>query len=392
MPAAHTAAAGSVLALRSAPEKAITVAEREQLIADARAGKLVRVEMDALVYVQRATPNRNLVRFREGLLTRLARSFKGAPMLRDHEQGNLAARGGRVIASEIVKDGHGLAEGEKAIRQTLELVEPWAVEAALRGTIDRFSIGWHSTGDTVCSICGEAMSRGWFFVASDCEHDLGQEYDGQVCQLEYTEAEGIEVSAVTVPAVVGTEVEDIRAALAAARQRGHTPGSKHMDERIVKALGLAEGASEAQVLAEIERQSTLLGAVQAANRRLGEELATAQAELGRSAKVEHARRVESLRERGRAEGKLIPGSDTERRVLAIAETQLELAEGLIKDLPPATPVGQAPQAAGPDPTPRGGTGLSDVQRHVNAQLGITAEMHTKFAPKPGALTAGVDEE
>ena len=153
--------------------------------------------LDALVFIQRAAPNRNLVRFRDGILDGFAHSFRGVPVRLGHH----GARAGTVIASELVAVADGMA-----IRQTLELIEP-----ALRGTIDGFSICWRSTRGTVCSICDAYHDTAGYFRLPTCQHDLGQKYDGWICQAEYLDAEGIEVSAVTVPAVVGTGILPDRA-------------------------------------------------------------------------------------------------------------------------------------------------------------------------------------
>lgn len=184
--------------------------ERKQLLAEVRGNPATteRLTVRAVVFLQGAEPNRNFVRFQEGALKALAESFKGRPFLRDHKQGYLDARAGTVRKSELVT-----RDGKLAIEQELEIVKPWAIEGVLDGTIDRFSIGWHASQLPTCSVCSTSYKRsgifGWMFVA--CEHSPGDvvEVNGKKVTAEILYGpgcEGIEVSAVSVPAVVGTEI------------------------------------------------------------------------------------------------------------------------------------------------------------------------------------------
>lgn len=370
------AARPEAMVLRRAAGKTpteLTTAEREQLIADARAGKLVKVEVEAVTFLQRDTPNRNLVRFSPGALRSLAPSFAGMPVLRDHEQGDSQARAGRILESKLEDSPD--EKDVKQIRMTLELVAPWAVEMALRGLMDRFSIGWHSTGDTVCSICSEPMTQFWFWTFGECDHQLGEEYDGQICQLEFTSAEGVEVSAVSVPAVLGTGVDDIRAQLSAARAAGPTvKGRKELSmskqvslTAILAALTLGADADEGAAVAEIQSREMLLKAEKSRADGLQAQVEKLQAEG-------LARRKAELLERAKREGKVLPGSDLERELDKLADTSISIAEALVKDLPRLAPIGAPPVAAGADPTPKADPEVATAASLTPAQLKVAKDM------------------
>jgi hypothetical protein len=214
-----TAAApgGTVLFVRAGGQ-ALDDATRARFLRDGRAGQLPpRVTLDAIVFRQGDTPNRNHVRFRPGILRDFAASFRGVPFLRDHEQRDAGARAGTVLSSELISE----AGGGVAIRQTLEVVKPWGVEAALDGTMDRFSVGWHNTAPAVCSACEAPYVTGIFGAYPGCSHMPGDEVEvsgvKRRAELLVTGAEGVETSSVSVPAVTGTGVEAIRAELSQAR-------------------------------------------------------------------------------------------------------------------------------------------------------------------------------
>jgi hypothetical protein len=363
----------------------LTETEAEELIARARAGRRVKVYLDATTFIQTDAPNRNLTRFRKGALGKLAKSFVGVPFLRDHQQENTLARGGKIVASELVTENDGVA----AFRMTIELTEPWAVEAALRGSIDRFSIAWCSTGDLSCSICGEPLALGWFSVESSCEHELGQEYEGVTCQLEFSDAEGVEVSTVSVPAVRGTELEGIRASLARSRGLAPQPLAKPAVPppaaatktpplppltRLCVELGIAADGNADAVLA----------AVAALRRAAAAELeahAATRAQLVAREEQELTQAIEREIERGVAEGRFAMKRDrngdrvesaVERSIRRLGKTGgLDAAREYVNDLTPSmtAPLGRGLQSIGEDPTPRGEP-LSDEQVHVNKLLGV----------------------
>jgi hypothetical protein len=229
----------------------LTPGDRARLLADLRSNKgPTRILVEATVFEQGGGHNRNYVRFRPGVLRHLAASFRGVPFLRDHAQQDLAARGGTVLDSHFEP---GADQGHGRIRQTIELVKPWAIEAALDGTLDRFSIGWHNTRPPVCSACGAPFAL--FGGGGGCDHLPGDEIasaDGARRRVEIlmTGADGVETSAVSVPAVAGTGVDGIRAALAAARSTARRQIMAQMDP------ALAVGT---RVVATVDREPIMTG-------------------------------------------------------------------------------------------------------------------------------------
>ena len=204
--------------------KAITPALRNELLAKLQAGEYVELTVDlAPAYEQKAgAANRKFVRFRDGLMTKLGASFKGKPFLRDHDQGSVLARGGTIVTSATEKRG----EGDYAINMSVTLTAPWAVDSALRGNLDRVSIGWWPTGAIECSVCGTQVGTKCYHwpgdrvaevVGSDGSKQYVRDRAGdRIVEWVFTAAEGIETSAVNVPAVPGAGIEEIRAALSAA--------------------------------------------------------------------------------------------------------------------------------------------------------------------------------
>lgn len=195
---------------------ALSTGDRDRMLREMRAGNVpTSLLVEAITFRQLETPNRSFVRFRPGMLHEFAKSFEGQPVLRDHAQRELAAVAGEIVTSKFEREEAG---GKGVIRQTLRLVKPWAIEAALDGTMKRFSIGWNNTAPVLCTACEAPLVPTIFGPMPTCKHLPGDELDGGgFVEALVTGAEGIEVSAVTVPAVRDTGVENIRAALSAAR-------------------------------------------------------------------------------------------------------------------------------------------------------------------------------
>lgn len=156
------------------------------------------VEVDAITFWER--PNRNHVRLRRGDLAAFAASFAGAPFLRNHDEQDIGAREGIVLASVVEERPHPV-DGEQtpALRQRLRITTERGRKALADGQIDRFSVALDVAG-WECSICG----ADWMA----CSHWPGQTYavNGQqtVCEIVAVQPRGREVSAVNVPAVAGT--------------------------------------------------------------------------------------------------------------------------------------------------------------------------------------------
>jgi len=386
------ACVGEIVGL-SAGGNAIGKAERKELLRSLRKGEIVELDVEALVFHQHSAPlplpvsevkkaNANFLRFRDEDLAALARSFKGKLFLKDHDH-SFESIGGKVTASELVE-----ADGRHSFHQTLHLVKPWAVEAALDGTLETFSIGWGSKkrtdrairGSLLCSVC----NRPW--LSNDCPHMPGDEVQldesGQraVVELICTSVKGAETSAVPFPAVAGTGIDEVRAALAAAKAE-HV--SKDKDEMktsdIAKKLGLGEDADEASVLAAVER----LGAASKDSESLRTELEaariacesakTALAEVTAQRAAEQKARVDAevaaLKEGALSSGLWEPGSRKEVLFDKLAAQSVESAREFVESLEPVTPVGAPMQSVGTAPQK---PAVGSVDALLSAEYGCDA--------------------
>ncbi len=200
----------------------ISEAVRKELITRVRAGEHLELELSAITFRQKdGHPNRNGLRFKASKLGKIARSWKGKPALVDHRSWSSSARIGTILDSELVE----LADGWAGFRQTLRVVKPEAVISVLDGTLDRFSVGWDPTGPVICTAHNSPVfekCRCW--PLDRVALDAGE----VIAEYEFTSAEGDETSAVNTPAVAGTKIEDVRAALAA---RLSTPTRTKESER-----------------------------------------------------------------------------------------------------------------------------------------------------------------
>ena len=143
-----TLAGRATIARILAEGEEVTKDSRLELLRQSLAGEPVMLEVDAEVFVQPDKPlplpadqaelaNHNFVRFAEGELEALAGSFEGRPFLRDHDQGSMEAKAGRILSSRLEQE-----DGVSRFLQQLAVVKPWAVQGVLDGTIEHFSIGW----------------------------------------------------------------------------------------------------------------------------------------------------------------------------------------------------------------------------------------------------------
>jgi hypothetical protein len=269
LPIACRATAAAAFTLR-ANGKAISTAARDELLVKCAAGEYVELELDVHAYEQKPDAfNRNFVRFRDGAMMKLGRSGKGTPFLRDHEQHDSLAVGGTVIASETEK----LAEGDYAIKQTVKLTAPWAVELVLRGLMSAVSIGWRPTGPVLCSQCNtEIFSRCWHLPGdrlTEITDDEGRtrkqrKSDGELTvEWIFTEAELVETSNVPIGGVPAASIEavrtslsalpDLRAALAPDEDGlPHGAGYMKILSALAGILGLAATVSEDDVTKAVE--------------------------------------------------------------------------------------------------------------------------------------------
>jgi len=370
----------TMLSIRSGSSD-VTPVRRDELLAKLANNEHVEIDIDVLAYEQKpGIYNRKYVRFRDGLMASLGRTGRGTPFLRDHEQCDLTARGGTVIQSRTEQ----VAPGHYQIKQTIRLSMPWAVEACLRGTIDRFSIGWNPTGAVFCSCCDEP-------VLEECSHLPGERFtkrpgsDGKdylvedpngevVCEWVFQQAELVETSAVSVPAVPSAQIDGIRASLTAALTSGTLfsgPKSGPMEKRkmtkspaLAGILGLAATAGDDEILSAVTGIKAKLDAVDAQCdelRRL-QARAAAEAEVFRDQLA--AREVEEFVTSGVNDGKLVPGSAAETSLRAYFRVDKDGARSLLSSLPRITPVGAPRQSlsAAPD------SPVSTLAASVDAQI------------------------
>lgn len=383
----------------------ITGQKRAELLAAVRGGEQVDLEIDAITYVQKdGAQNRNFMRFKKGQLRSIAKSFRGQPVLRDHDR-SLQARAGTIVGSIAATD----EGGETRFEQRLKLTAPWAVEAALLGNVDRFSIGWSSSRESGhCTVCKIPM----FGRGSSCPHWPGDVLeDGTIVELEFQTATGVETSSVTVPAVLGTGVRGVRelheslAALAQTRQDALNPARGGADDKelsmrsIATALGLSADADEATILAAVNAQRAAQDALAAQlterdnaiaqlrtrTQELENQLGTANELRQRLAADALCARYADRIPKARNDAGELVASQLEQEVRALAEHNVEAAERLLSALPKASPAGAEPQsltAPRGAPAPKAGepteAELAEVARRTGRPLDVVKKYHPAF--------------
>lgn len=354
--------------------------ERVDLIQRLHAGEFIELEMAATVFIQRDTPNYNFLRFRPGDMAGLAKSYTGTPFLRNHGTDQQGDRGGTIVSSKLVHND----DGSKQFDQRLHLVKPWAVESALDGTLDRFSIGWYRGGTSECSIC----KASWL----SCMHWPGElDADaGVVCELIQVSPRGKETSYVNAPAVLGTSPASISqlealdpALLADILAADTTPGDDD-DMKIlttlIAALALPATSTEDDVLSAVTTQRDELTAMrdratiaEAGAQGVKDRLAVIEIENAKRATVDRLTVVEAGIASLIAAGKIKPGSETELalkrqggvstkpnaagvlEVVVDLKRDVDVFSASVKDLlasgPVVTPVGAVLPMVLPDPLP-----------------------------------------
>lgn len=386
----------------SGERRKLSETDRREMLARIRAGEHVEISFATRGFYQGPQPNRNNIRIKNSALGKLAKSFTGQPFLRDHGQKTLEDRGGKIVKSELVK----LGENEVAIDMTVLAVTPWAATGLLDGTIDRFSIGFMPTGPVICSVHKTPLLK-------DCACWPGDKAGDDTVQAIFTAADGVELSAVNVPAVPEAQGVEIRAAfsaLAGQMEREQIVARKDQPmDRISTHLGLGSGATEDQILAALKK---LADDKAAAESRLAAEVAAHGLVKGRLAEVE----AERLAAEGRAtaakvdgvieglyrDGKLPIARDTiGERVPHPLETHLrdmvarlgyEAFAGYAASLPKIAPVGSPLQLARDVKQPAGLDILSNpVVRKAALAGGVTEADIIKFnglgvlAPAEGSV-------
>ncbi len=378
----------------------LATADTKGLIERVLAGEHLEIEIEGRMYLQSnkagVNPNRNYIRFKNSAMSKFAKSGKNTPFLRDHAQHSLADRGGTVVDSKLIKD----EDGTLAIEQRVRLTTPWAVMGALNGTIDRFSIGWHPTGPIVYAHSGEDI--GW--PDKWPAHWPGDKLeDGTIIEWEFTSADLVEVSAVNVPAVVGTGVEEIRAALAANLGEVSRVTKEERMSALMKRLGLSSDAAEVSALAAVDRlEQDCAAATQLAEASALELKAEREshdrtkAQLSeyqeRDAKAQGARFEEDL---GKlyADGRLTASRDAEGNRLpdpyeaTLREVKAKLGEGTFRamasKLTSKIPVGR--QTEDVDPNPKTPLVLTERHKKMISQMGLTEDQYRKNLEKGGRI-------
>jgi hypothetical protein len=141
--------------------------------------------------------NSQFVRLRPGAMRALARDFVGRPLLIGHDVSNITKRLGTIVDCKKVD----VTTDEVGLEFSVDLNEYGQSLVAAEQVVE-FSIGFAiGDGKANCTICKAEL---W---SANCYHwpGLAQE-DGTRCEVEYTDPEAIELSAVNVGAVTGTMV------------------------------------------------------------------------------------------------------------------------------------------------------------------------------------------
>lgn len=380
-------------------------AARRAMLREVRQGEPHQLELEVVAFRQSATPrplpksrrgeaNANFSLFEQDRLEQLARSFRGTPFLRDHTRSQ-AAVGGYIERAEARTSGD-WTEFVMFVR----LQAQWAVESALEGTMRTFSIGSDFRArnlreiyaSIICTVCD-----GPYFGAQ-CGHLRGEEVkhdatgETHIVEVLFRNMRGAELSATPFPAVAGTGIDDMRAALS----ENHT-----MDE-ICKLLGLAEDAPKADVVAAVanlmeaatEPQKPAPAAAEGAAAELSSQLAAekeahaetqaalekARAELAADREEKRQADEDALVARALAEGRMRPANKAiEGEIRRLAATSVAAAGEYVDNLPKLDPIGRELDAD-PAPAPTAGNkfGLTERQVAYCDQMGVSYETYRQL--------------
>jgi hypothetical protein len=297
--------------------------------AEAAEGEDAPVRIRVLGYRQTREPaakggeaNAKGFRVRPAALRALARSFRGKPFLSGHDWSDVRARGGTILDSRFVD----LDSRFVGIEFDIEVTAEWAIEALEEGRLDRFSIGVIPEGETLCTVHGTPAFGDCYCFPGEMVAVAGGEAE---VEWEHEGGEGVELSAVNVPAVAGTGIiGDRTAELAALCGRPFTPrapqgdspaarapitmaashatsnGAHQMDPELLKSLNLPPTATAADVAARVAQlnaassQAAVLSAQLEASSR---ELAAARDRDAQAAREREAAHVDQAIVQLRAE-------------------------------------------------------------------------------------------
>lgn len=377
---------GKILALRQGSAEIDPKSADELRRALAAGGYIDRLQVDALTFLQTDAPNRNYVRFSTRALQRMAKSFVGRPFLADHER-DITKRGGTIVASELVD-----VDGGRGLRQTFDLVKPWAQLGILDGTITEFSIGWYPklATEPLCTVCEKPM------FSLDCNHfpgDVVTPKNGapKTVEMLFTDADGVETSGVTVPAVAGTGIEGVRAALSEFRidpqqvtrlRANGKPKETSMSAELATLLGLSADAETPTILAAARTLKTERDAAVAQQKQTADALAVAQKKIDEVEAAARVTRLSALIDAAYRAGKIagVAGekNDVEKSLRALAAIDISSAETFIAAMPRVVPVGTSLQSGQAEPPETRKPGeLSEAEKKVCAQMGVTHERYLK---------------
>lgn len=169
-----------------APEMFKALGYRQTMLSAAKGGKA----------------NANGFRIRNGGMRALGRSFRGQTFITGHNKGDTRARGGTIRDSYTEELAAGDA-GELGIIYEIEVQAAWALEGLANGTIDRFSFGIAPKGEITCTVHGTPVFEDCWCCPGDMTMCDGKEV---IAEWELEDADGLELSAVNVPAVDGTGI------------------------------------------------------------------------------------------------------------------------------------------------------------------------------------------
>jgi hypothetical protein len=339
--------------------------DRRAALMKARAGELDALEAEVTAYVQEAgKPNRKFRKMAPKAMQRLASSFVGRPVLKNHDSWDVASRAGTITESKLVRtelEGGGV---RYEIKQKFSIVKPWAQEGLLDGTLDALSISWLATDLIKCSFHETEIFTKCYCWPGD-RLELGGGKPEHTVEWTYDGAEGTETSFVNVPAVVEASVDRVRALalsldsstlagiLGGARGPIPVPEKETMDPKLLAALGLPltataeEAAAKAAALAgttdELTLARTKLATFEAA------ETTRKAAEVAEKLAAD-TKRVDVAIADLAAKGKIIPGGEGETALRNIAKRDMSSFEAQVADFskaPSVTPVGRAAAGAAP---------------------------------------------
>jgi len=366
-----------------------TNAHRLELIQALKDGRhLELVVKRARTYKQSAKPgsmiNQRGVRFLTANLGEVAPSWKGQPFLLNHNVQEQEARKGTILTSEL-----GEHAGSPAIFMGFSVVKTDAAISVLDGTIDRFSVAWRPKGPVFCTVHGVDLLGKESCMCWPLEQ-IAVDGKQRTVEYEYHGGQGKELSAVNVPAVDGTRIEEYRAALAAELDLPPTRKKKERTmafERLRVILGMTtlSEADEGQAVALVEALRTRATTAEQERDTARTELAALNTQLSAARAglaVASKARLDALISGAIRDGKIkitrdpktgdkiVSARETRLRKIGAEPNGLAAVEAEIAELDVIVPVGKRPIAEGteePTKQPIAALGAGDDEQ-LNAAM------------------------